>query len=369
LINYRTSRRIDNGMPPRVRSDRDEDSVNTVRRLFVLAPLLALLASFAPVVTQSAGAATPGAPKVSTGRATAVRGTSATLVGTVDPNGAATSYYFQYGPTVAYGKQTTPGNLPAGTTRVKVGQAVNGLLSGYHFRLVAKNEHGLVPGKDRIFGVKKTASAKLTIVKSAGPTVFGSTYVLSGTLSGIGNANRALVLQASPFPFLEAFSAIGLSSHTDAAGRFSFAVPKMTKSTQFRVSTLDPRPLYSRVVTQQVAVKVAMKVRSSGHPGLVRLYGTVTPAKPGAHLDLQLLKQVRPGNSPKTEEKTTRFATQFSTIVKRGTAAVSRFSVVVKIRRGGSYRAYLNLPSKGVVVAGASRSLVLHASPSSTTKG
>jgi hypothetical protein len=356
-------------MPPRVRTDTDKDRVNPVRRLLVLAPLLALLASFAPAVAQSAGAAKQGPPKVSTGKATAVRGTSATLLGTVDPNGAATSYYFQYGPTVAYGKQTTPGNLPAGTTRVKVGQAVTGLLSGYHFRLVAKNVLGLTPGKDRVFGVKKTGSTKFTIVKSAEPTVFGSTYVLSGTLSGTGSANRALVLQASPFPFLEAFSAIGLSSHTDAAGRFSFAVPKMTRTTQFRVSTLDPRPLYSRVVTQQVAVKVVMKVRSSGHPGLVRLYGTVTPAKPGAHLDFQLLKQVRPGNSPKAEEKTTRFSTQFSTLVKRGTATVSRFSAVVRLRHSGSYRAHVNLSSKGVVVSGSSRSVLLHAPKSSTNKG
>jgi hypothetical protein len=325
------------------------------------------LAFAVPLVAQ---ASTPGktvAPKPTTGAATFVRATSATLVGTVDPGGAATSYFFQYGPTIAYGKQTTPGQLPAGTARVKVGQAVSGLLVGYHYRLVATNSVATVPGKDRTFAVQTTTGkARFTLAKSSAPTVYGETFVLSGTLSGAGNANRALVLQASPYPFLEAFATVGLLAHTDAAGRFSFHVAKMTKTTQFRVSTLDPRPIYSPITTQQVAVKVTLKVRSSGHRGLVRLYGTVTPAKPGARLDLQLFKQVRPGNSPKAEEKTSRFATQFGTHVKRGTATVSRFSLIVKVLHGGSYRAYVNLAKKGTVVSGASLSVLLHAAPGSS---
>jgi hypothetical protein len=349
---------------PRQRSSKTSRA-KLLRRLLLLAPVLALLAVAAPLVAQAAGTKI-GRPKASTGNAVGVRGTSATLVGTVDPNGAVTTYYFQYGPTVAYGKQSTPGTLPAGTTRVKVGQAVTGLLTGYHYRLVASNALGTTPGKDRTLGVKSLVGNQFTLAKSAGPTVFGGTYVLSGTLSGIGNANRAIALQGSPYPYLEAFTTTGLPSHTDAAGRFSFRVPNMTRSTQYRVSTFDPRPLYSRVVAQEVAAKVTIKVRSSGHPGLVRLYGTVTPAKPGAHLNIQLLKQVRPGNSPKTEERTTRFATQFRTAVKRGTATTSRFSVVVTIRRGGSYRAYVNLSNRAAVIAGWSRSVLLHAAPGST---
>jgi hypothetical protein len=332
-------------------------------RLLALAPLLVILASAVPLGAQAATAKS-GPPKVSTGSTTAARGTSATLLGTVDPNGATTSYHFQYGPTLAYGKVTATGNLAAGTTRVKVGQAAAGLLTGYHYRLVASNSNGEKVGKDRTFGVKRGATVnKFTIAKSTAATLFGETYVLTGTLTGPANANRALVLQASPYPFLEAFATIGAQTRTDAAGRFSFRVANLTRTTQFRVSTLDPRPIYSRTVTQEAAVKVTLKVRSSGHPGLVRLYGTVTPAKPGAHLYFQLLKQVRPGDTPKAEERTTRYATQFSTLVKRATSTVSRFSVVVKIVRGGSYRAYVKLPTRGAIVGGASRSLVLHSAP------
>ncbi len=354
-------------MPARQMRSPEMSSTRAVRRLLVL---LALAACAAPLVAQAATApAKPTAPKATTGGATAVHGTSATLVGTVDPGGAAATYSFEYGPTIAYGKRTTPGKLPAGTSRVKVGQAVAGLIAGYHYRLLATNEVATAYGKDRTFGVKKKAGkTKFTLPKTSAPTVYGGTYVLSGTLGGTGNANRALVLQASPYPFLEAFTTIGVPVHTDAAGRFGFRVPHMVKTTQFRVATLDPRPLYSHVTTQQVAVKVSLKVRSSGSRGLVRLYGTVTPAKPGAHLDFQLFKAVRPGNSPKAEEKTARFATQFSTLVKKGTATVSRFSVVVKIVRGGSYRAYVNLTKKGTVTSGASRSVLLHAAPSSSKR-
>jgi hypothetical protein len=333
----------------------------------LLATIAIVTASLLPIAAQAATAKVT-APKATTGAATAVRGTSATLVGAVNPDGAVTSYYFQYGPTIAYGKQSTPRQLPAGFARVKVGQAVTGLLTGYHYRLVATNAAGPGFGKDRIFGAKKLGRNQLTLPKPTAPTVFGGAYVLNGTLTGPGNANRAVVLQASPYPFLEAFTNVGAAIHTDAAGRFSFRVASLTATTQFRVSTLDPRPLYSHLTTQQVAAKVTLKVRSSGHPGLVRLYGTVTPAKPKARLDLQLFKQVRPGNSPKAEEKASKFATQFSTVVKRGTSTVSRFSVVVKVVRSGSYRAYVRLTGKGPVGSGSSRSVLLHAAAGTSAK-
>src|SRR5215831_14736913 len=74
----------------------------------VLAAALALALSSAFVAT--AAAARP--PSAGTGGATAVGFGSATLNGAVNPRGSDTSYYFQYGPTKAYGLQT--GILDAG---------------------------------------------------------------------------------------------------------------------------------------------------------------------------------------------------------------------------------------------------------------
>jgi hypothetical protein len=137
------------------------------------------------------------------------------------------------------------------------------------------------------------------------------------------------------------------------------------------VSTLDPRPVYSPVLTQHVAALVTLKVRTTSHKGLVRLYGTVTPAAVGARLGIQLLKPARPGTTEKTEERTTRYATQFSGVVKRATKTMSRFSIVVTVRHRGRYRAFVPV-SKGGYVSGASQSLVLAAASSSgkgKTKG
>ena len=295
-----------------------------------------------------------GVPAVVTGQ-THVQGASVTLLGSVNPRGAATTYFFQYGATVAYGKQTTPATLPAGTAPVKVGQAAPGILSGYHYRLVASNSFGpSKPGRDRTFTTSTTRRSKFNLTKPQSATVYG------GTLTGSGNAARKIVLQQSPYPFLTEFATVGLPSVTGPTGAFSFRVPRLTMTTQYRISTLDPRPLYSSIVTVDAAYRVTLKVKTSSHKGIVRLYGTVTPAAVGAKLSFQLRKKVRPGKTEKTEERTTRFATQFSTKVKRGTSSVSRFSAIVKVLKGGTYQARVEPSKKGPLVAGTSSTVTLH---------
>lgn len=302
----------------------------------------------------------PGPPAVSTGNVH-VQGASATLLGTVNPRGSATSYFFEYGATVAYGKKTTTGNLSAGSATIKVGQAAPGILPGYHYRLVASNASGARQGRDRTFTPRQSRHAKFSLVKPKEATVYGGSAVLSGTLAGAGNAGRQLVLQASPYPYLTSFSAIPGTVTTSATGAFSFHIPRLLTSTQYRVSTLDPRPLYSSILTIQAAYRVTLKAKTSKHGSLVRLYGTVSPAVVGAHVFLQLNKKVRPGNTEKTEERTTRFATQFSTTTKRATATLSRFSLIANVRKGGSYRARVEPAKKGAFVTGNSPTVVLHA--------
>lgn len=317
------------------------------------------LAALAPI---GQAAVKLGPPTVVTGR-THVQGASVTLLGSVNPRGAATSYFFQYGATVAYGKQTTPAALSAGTAAVKVGQAAPGILPGYHYRLVASNSFGpSKPGKDRTFTASTTHKSKFSLTKPQAATVYGSSFTLTGALTGSGNAARKIVLQESPYPFLTEFTTIGLPSATGPTGAFSFRVPRLTMTTQYRVSTLDPRPVYSSLVTVDAAYRVTLKVKHSSRKGIVRLYGTVTPAAVGAKLSFQLRKKVRPGKTEKTEERTTRFATQFTTKVKRGTSTVSRFSAVVKVLKGGSYQARVDPSKKGPFVAGTSSTVTLHSS-------
>ena len=79
------------------------------------------------------------APAVTTGAATGVGRYGATMTGSINPNNQATTYYFQYGPTDAYGFQTAAKSLATGVAAVAVSAALPGLQPGatFHYRLVA----------------------------------------------------------------------------------------------------------------------------------------------------------------------------------------------------------------------------------------
>jgi hypothetical protein len=353
-----------------------------IKRTWALQALaLASLALALPLASQAATGSNetkPGSPLVSTGGVGHVSGTSAVLEGSIDPRTLPTTYYFKYGPTTAYGQQTTPASLPAGTTRVKIDQAVTGFLSGYHYRLVASNADGPKEGRDRTYTTKviKKKKSGFELPKSFEPTVFGGTFILSGTLTGTDSANRSIVLQASAYPYRAAFANVGTPILTGASGSFSFRVANLSTSTRFRVATVDPTPLYSLVLTEQVAVRVTLKARTTRHKGLVRLYGTVTPAEVGAHLFIQLEKTrtakapkgekpdkpEKPGKGEKSEtsEEKPTFSTKFSAVVKRATKTISRFSVVVNIQDAGAYRAFVEV-RPGPVASGHSQSVTLDA--------
>jgi hypothetical protein len=342
------------------------------RSVVLIASSLAVPALIAPVASHAGRTATSALlkPTVSTGAAQHVLASSALLTGTLNPNGIPTSYYFQWGPSTAYGAQTPTVSVGAGTTRVKVGQAIVGLQRGalYHFRIVALYGQGAVAfGKDRSF-IVAGSGLKFELAK-APRVVVGTPFILSGTLTGLGAANLTVILQASPFPYLQPFTTIGLPGTTDRFGRFAFRVAHLSRSTEFRVITADLRPLYSRVLTVPAMVRVTLRVRSSGRPGLVRLFGTVTPAAVGARVSLQLLKAVRPGPGRGSEESeesetATRYVTQFRTVVKKATRSFSRFSMVVNVRHGGRYRAFVKVKPGPVASGYSSQTVVLHAAPS-----
>jgi len=94
--------------------------------------------------------ASTGAP--STNPATNVASFSATLNGSVDPHGLATTVYFQYGTTTSYGN-TTAHQTQTGSTYRNVTANISGLSANttYHFRIVATNSVGTRYGADRTF--------------------------------------------------------------------------------------------------------------------------------------------------------------------------------------------------------------------------
>jgi hypothetical protein len=70
---------------------------------------------------------------------TNVMGTSATFTATINPNGIATTVFFEYGTTTTYGSTTPNQNIGSGTTPQTVTATVTGLTPGttYHVRAAA----------------------------------------------------------------------------------------------------------------------------------------------------------------------------------------------------------------------------------------
>lgn len=90
------------------------------------------------------------APTATTNAATSVTGTGATLNATVNPQGSATTAYFEWGTITSYGNTTAWQEIGNGTTDVAVSAVLTGLTTGttYHYRIVAYNAHGLTTGVD-----------------------------------------------------------------------------------------------------------------------------------------------------------------------------------------------------------------------------
>lgn len=304
------------------------------------------LAAVATSLGSSAAAGAVARPRVSTGGAREVSYGSAVLTGSVVPNGSDTSYYFQYGVTRAYGGQTAIADAGAGVRAVPVRLPVAGLqpLTVYHYRLVAVNGAGATIGTDAHLLTTKVPLS-LQILASPNPVVFGGPVAVQGTLSGTGNANRVVILQANAFPFTAGFQNVGNSENTNPSGGFSFTLLGMTQVTQFRVVTATSPPVVSPTAVENVAVAVASHVGRTGRAHFARIFGTVMPAEDG--MQVGILRIVH-GHGVLVG----------GTLLHHRNAASSKFSRVVPVR-SGVYRVLVRVTS-GAQVSSYGQPLVIH---------
>ncbi len=111
-------------------------------------------------------------PTVTTNAATGVGGSGATLNGSINANGQATTYYFEYGKSTSYGTKTGVQNGGSDSNPVSVSAAISGLQTGqtYHYRLVAASTGGTTNGNDATFtatmGPSATTKAASSITSS-----------------------------------------------------------------------------------------------------------------------------------------------------------------------------------------------------------
>jgi hypothetical protein len=139
------------------------------------------------------------APAATTTAASGVTASGATVNASVNPQGQATSVFFQYGPTTAYGSSTATQVL-SGSSTLPVSVALGALPSGttFHFRVVATNATATRLGADQVF----TTAVTLAVTKAgSGSGVVTSApagIACGATCSAIFATGTSVTLTAAP---------------------------------------------------------------------------------------------------------------------------------------------------------------------------
>ena len=229
--------------------------------------------------TTSAGPA----PTVSTGTATNIGRSAATLRATVDPNGVATTYRFQYG-TSASRLNSSTGTVSAGSGNSSVNVAANigGLASNdrIYFRITATNSGGTRTGSTRSFVTAKSiAIDSISIPRSR----FGGSSRITGDLDGSGVNNQTVVVQGTRWPFQTGFVNLA-SARANSKGNFAVTVGGITANMRVRIvaagNVSSVRNLFNG---NRVGVKLRKRSR-------LKFSGVVTPQAPNGIVRIQKRK-------------------------------------------------------------------------------
>lgn len=125
-------------------------------------------------------------PEAFTDPASSILVDGATLNGRVMPGGLATSYWFEYGPTTAYGSTTATQNIAAGNTITAVTFALTGATPTTHYRLVAQNDSGITRGINQTFMTLSSNADLASLTLSSGtlsPVFASSTLSYTATVT------------------------------------------------------------------------------------------------------------------------------------------------------------------------------------------
>ena len=148
--------------------------------------IASLLTASALAWVVAGAAAVAAAPTAITGPVGSVGPTSATVSGTVNPGGQATTWHVEYGTSTSYGSQSASASVGSGSANVAVSRSLSGLAAGttYHYRVVATNGAGTSRGADGIF----TTLSAPAVVTGAATGVTPTTATLNGTVDPNGRA-------------------------------------------------------------------------------------------------------------------------------------------------------------------------------------
>ena len=284
----------------------------------------------------------PTPPGVTDQHATAVTTSSAHLSASLDPNGAATSYYFQYGRSTGYGNRSTPVTLPAGANPVAVAADISGLrpYTRYHWRLYSRNSAGITRGRDHSFRTGRVANS-ITLFSSRAKVQYGRGVTLGGRVTGAGTNGMTLRLEQEAFPFGTGFASVR-TTKVAADGGYLFSVDNVWALTRFRVVTVTQTPLTSAVTSIRSAPRTTIAARLLGRKR-ARISGKIRPAISG---ELSLQRRSASGRWSQVKHRSLTGAQRYSLKVSRARKRNRAYRVVVLPVRG----AYVKATTRKVVV-------------------
>ena len=171
---------------------------------------------------------TTGPPTATTNAATAVAATTATLNGSVNPDGLASTYYFQYGTTTSYGSTTSSTSAGSGTSAVAESAPLTGLTANmtYDFRIVATNSAGTTDGANQSF----TTLGPPIVATNAATGVTDTTATLNGSVTPDGLATTYYFQYGTTTSY-------GLTTSSTSAGSGTSAVAESATLTGLTPNT------------------------------------------------------------------------------------------------------------------------------------
>lgn len=134
---------------------------------------------------------TPGTPAVVTSSTAGPSNSGSIVTGTVKPNGALTTYWFDYGETSALGTRNAEQSVGSGYASIPAPAYISGLKANtlYYYRLSAKNRFGTITGATYSFSTNGTPPPQgvaPTTKTSAATSIARTTVNLNGQVDPNG---------------------------------------------------------------------------------------------------------------------------------------------------------------------------------------
>jgi len=178
------------------------------------------------------------APTVQTSPATSIGQNSATLNASVNPNGSATNYWFEYGTTQSFGQNAASQSLAAGNSSQNVSFSITNLSPNttYYFRVSAQNSVGTSFGNTMSFSTLQGGGGQdhaPVVVTDIATNITSN----SATLNGSVNPNGALTNYWFTY-------GIGSNLNQNTASQ-SLPSDSQNHSVTFNLLSLSPNTTYS----------------------------------------------------------------------------------------------------------------------------